>query len=100
MGAKFRKDIRNPDKVNPKYHTMIFAKDVKAGEGYMKDGRYVAYTSGEKEHVQGVNENKNMEYTDTAPNSALGTYNAEGITAKTQKKKLKSVFGGGSILGG
>lgn len=94
MGAKFRK--LNPDKINPKYLTVV-----RGSKGYMKDGKYVAYTPAEREHVQGVNENKNMEYTDTAPNSALGTYNAEGITAKTQKKKLKSVLGGGgSILGG
>ena len=90
MGSKFKKE----------FHAAIFEKDVRAGKGYMKDGRYVAYTSGEREHVQGSNENKNIEYTDTAPNSALGTYNAEGITAKTEKKKLKSVLGGGSILGG
>lgn len=95
MGSKFKN--LDPNKVNPKYLKII---NVKANEGYMKDGKYVAYTPAEKEHVQGANENKNAAYTDTAPNSALGTYNAEGITAKTQKKKLKSVLGGGSILGG
>lgn len=72
-----------------------FSKLSKALEIYHEEQRPV------REHNQGAEANKNMEYTDTAPNSALGTYNAEGITAKTEKKKLKSVLGGGgSILGG
>ena len=91
---------RAKNKFNESKQNVVNRQNVANGEGYMQGNQYVAYTSADKEHIQGAEANKNATYTDTATNSALGTYNAEGITAKTQKKKLKSVLGGGSILGG
>ena len=91
---------RAKNKFNESKQNVVNRQNVANGEGYMQGNQYVAYTSADKEHIQGAEANKNATYPDTATNSALGTYNAEGITAKTQKKKLKSVLGGGSILGG
>lgn len=106
--------------VNKQTQTVLNANKVAAGEGYMQNGRYVAYTPSEREHVQGAEANKSATYTDTATNSALGTYQKteqqqevvnpavqETVlggagNVKTKKRKLgsASVLGGGSVLGG
>ena len=112
---------RAKNKFDESKQIAINRQNVANGEGYMQGNQYVAYTPAEKEHIQGANANKNDTYTDTATNSALGTYQKteqqqEEVVnpavqetvlggagnVKTKKRKLggASILGGASVLGG
>ena len=65
------------------------AADVAAGNGYMSNGTYVAYSAPDRTHVQSANANRNSPYQDISTGSQLNRYYGE-----------KSILGRASSKGG
>lgn len=83
------------------------AADVAAGNGYMSNGTYVAYSAPDRTHVQSANANRNSPYQDISTGSQLNRYYGEkSILGRASRGGLGfasarrfSLLGGFSQLG-
>jgi len=83
------------------------AADVAAGNGYMQNGSYVAYSAPDREHVHSANANRNSPYQDISTGSQLNRYYGEkSILGRASRGGLGfasarrfSLLGGFSQLG-
>ena len=83
------------------------AANVAAGNGYMSNGVYVAYSAPDRAHVQAANANRNAEYQDISTNSQLKRYYGQNsLLGRSANKGLGfasarrySLLGGFSQLG-
>lgn len=83
------------------------AANVAAGNGYMSNGKYVAYSAPDRAHVQSANANRNAEYQDISTGSQLNRYYGQNsLLGRSSNKGLGfasarryTLLGGFSQLG-